>query len=756
MRHPVRMCAVAAASLAAGALIGYPIAHAADVTASITVHPGTVGNPLTAGFGGFSLSTNELRGNDFASSDLRAYLRTLGGTGVIRVGGNSQDETFWTSSGESAPSWATGTITPDSLKPLAALVKATGWRVVLGLNLKHDDPDRAADEAKHAQQAFGSSLLGVEIGNEPGFYLTSTSAYFSAFEANASAIKAAAPGVGLIGPDPNHNSPDFLAAFASHEAAHPDVAEVTDHSYPTSACGSSHASLSELLSTSSVQNETDEATAVVSAARKLNVPAGIDETNSTVCGGTTGVGDVFGAALWGLDYSLLLAQHGVANAEFEGTTSGCSPYSPLCTSDGKLVTQPLYYGMLATALVGTGNFVSVSNPDSASLRAYAVKNGRDLTVVLDDVQDPSSNGPTTVSLNLGADFQQGQMALLATSSGSGLSAKSDITLGGQKVSSDGSFPAPDATAVSVSGQTAEVSVKAGSAAIIRFSGGVAQPAPHADPSASGSTSGPAPTPSASPSGAASPSRTPSPSGVPSPSGTRSRPPVRIATPGSAGGLAGFFAPDFSGAAFCRFPHQNVTVDNGQLTVFYPAGSTAPSAGAPFGGAQECVPFSAGPGDTLALTYSVRFPSGFQFVKGGQLPGIYGGRAPFSGGSHNPNGWSMRLMWGAGGKGGIFAYTAKTAGFGDAIGQGKFSWQADGQWHTVTERVTVNTPGAANGSVTLSYNGQQVIHQGGIDITDTRTPATGLFFSTFFGGHDRSWAPTANESISFKNFSATRQ
>ena len=46
MRHPVRMCAVAAASLAAGALIGYPIAHAADVTESITVHPATVGNPL--------------------------------------------------------------------------------------------------------------------------------------------------------------------------------------------------------------------------------------------------------------------------------------------------------------------------------------------------------------------------------------------------------------------------------------------------------------------------------------------------------------------------------------------------------------------------------------------------------------------------------------------------------------------------------------------------------------------------------------
>jgi hypothetical protein len=747
MRHPVRMCAVAAASLAAGALIGYPIAHASDVTASITVQPGNVGNPMPAGFGGFALSTNALISNEFGNTNLAAYMRTLGSTGIIRVGGNSQDKTFWTSSGESAPSWSDGTVTPASLQSLAALVKSTGWRVILGVNLKHDDPARAADEAKHAQQTFGSSLLGIEIGNEPGSYYSSTSDYFRDFEANAAAIEAAAPGVGLVGPDPNHNSPSFIAAFASNEAAHPDVTEVTNHSYPTSTCGDSVATLPGLLGTGSVQNETETATAVVSAAQKLNVPAGVDETNSTVCGGTKGVSDVFGSSLWALDYSLLLAQDGVSNAEFEGTISGCVTYSPLCqSSDGKLEARPLYYGMLATASIGTGNFVSVSNPDSANVRAYAVKNGTGLTVVLDDVQDPSSNGPTTVSLDLGDDFQQGQMTLLATSSGSGLTATSGITLGGQQVGSDGSFPAPDSTPVSVSGDTAEVSVKAGSAAIIRFSGEGAVRVAAPDSSASASTSGPAATPSAPASQSAPPGQSapPSPTTSPAPAST------------SGDGLAGFFAPAFSGAAFCQFSHQNFTIDNGELTVAYPAGSVAPSGGPPFGGAQECVPSSAGPGDTLALTYSVRFPSGFQFVKGGELPGIYGGAEPFSGGNHSPNGWSMRLMWGAGGKGGIYGYTANTTGFGDAYGQGKFFWQADGQWHTVTERVTVNTPGASNGSVTLSYDGQQVIQQTGIDITETNTPAAGLFFSTFFGGHDSSWAPTADQSISFQNFSESGQ
>ncbi len=214
---------------------------------------------------------------------------------------------------------------------------------------------------------------------------------------------------------------------------------------------------------------------MVTAASQLHVPAAMDETNSTVCGGTPGVSNVFASALWALDYNLLMAQTGVANADFEGGISGCVVYSPLCQStDGTLAAQPLYYGMLATSLVGTGNFVSVTNSDFANVRAYAVRSGGDLTVVLDNVQDPSSNGPATVDLSLGATFQQGQMAVLKTSSAAGLSASTGITLGGQQVGTDGSFPAPTFTPVTVTGQNAVVNVNAGSAAIIRFSSAIGE------------------------------------------------------------------------------------------------------------------------------------------------------------------------------------------------------------------------------------------------------------------------------------------
>jgi hypothetical protein len=231
-------------------------------------------------------------------------------------------------------------------------------------------------------------------------------------------------------------------------------------------------------------------------------------------------------------------------------------------------------------------------------------------------------------------------------------------------------------------------------------------------------------------------------------------PSQTAPTTSAGGLASFFGSDFDASdAFCLFNEQVVSITGSVLTVYYPAGSTAPSMGAPFGGAQICEPFAAGPQTSATLNYAVRFPVGFQFVKGGKLPGLYGGVEPFSGGRHNGDGWSMRLMWRPAGAGEIYAYLAGTTGYGLQLGLGDFYWPADGLWHTVSLHVVVNTPGESNGVAVLSLDGKVVINSTGLDITQTATPISGLFFSSFYGGHDPSWAPTALMHLDFADFSA---
>lgn len=470
-RRRIAFLAVAC-GLAGAMLIGSGPAHAASAAGiSITVHPDQLGNQLHPGFVGLSFGAATVAQDNYASTDLGGYLSTLGHTGVIRIGGNSGDGTFWTSTGEPVPSWATsGTITPAKLRHLATIVRGAGWKVILAVNLKHPDAARAADEARYARQIFGDSLLAIEVGNEPNFYYGSVAAYYTDFGSYVAAIQQAVPGVGITGPDAETNHSSWLGGFAALDAGHPNVTEISDHTYPTSACGSSTATIPELLGTGSVQYETANAQAALAAAAQLGVPAAMTETNSTVCAGTAGVSDVFASALWALDYNLLIAQQGIVNADYmDGTnTAGCDPYTPLCPTTGDLTARPIYYGMLATELVGTGRFAALDDPDSADVRAYAVSHGHRLTVVLDDVQDPAASGATTVTLNLGADYCSGRLTALTSSSSAGLSATAGITLGGQEVGAHGAFSAPQSSPVTVHDQTATVTVPAGSAAIIQF------------------------------------------------------------------------------------------------------------------------------------------------------------------------------------------------------------------------------------------------------------------------------------------------
>lgn len=480
-RHTRIVAVAVAAGVAAATLIGSGPVHAAVIapadsapagSLSITVHPDQLGNQLHPGFVGLSFGAATVAKDDYASTDLGGYLRTLGRPGVIRIGGNSGDSTFWTSTGETAPSWATGgTITPDKLHHLAAIVLGAGWKVLLAVNLKHPDLARAEDEAKYARQIFGDSLQAIEIGNEPNFYYSSVAAYHTDFESYVAAIKQAVPGVGFTGPEAETNHSSWLGDFAALEAGQPDVTEIADHTYPTSACGTSTATIPELLGTGSVQYETANAQAALSAAAQLGVPAAMTETNSTVCAGAPGVSDTFAAALWALDYSLLIAQQGIVNADFMGGTYalGCDPYTPLCPTTGDLTVRPIYYGLLATELVGTGRFAALDNPGAADVRAYAVRHGHRLTVVLDNVQDPATNGTTTVTLNLCDDFRSGRLTALTTSSSAGLSATTDITLGGQQVGPHGAFLPPRSTPVPVHHRSATITLPAGSAAIIEFS-----------------------------------------------------------------------------------------------------------------------------------------------------------------------------------------------------------------------------------------------------------------------------------------------
>jgi hypothetical protein len=263
--------------------------------------------------------------------------------------------------------------------------------------------------------------------------------------------------------------------------------------------------------------------------------------------------------------------------------------------------------------------------------------------------------------------------------------------------------------------------------------------------------GPGTTPTVTPT--ATPSAIPQPPVTPTAS--PSAPPVSSPPPsGSPSGVfpVAFFAPDFTGPATRQFVNQFIAQYGSIVETTYPAGSSAPSSGSP-GGAQARLPMSRGPVDDATLSYQILFPAGTQFVKGGKLPGLCGGQC-WTGSNNGPGGWSTRFMWRAGGAGEVLLSDATTTGYGTDLGRGSWTFLADGQWHTLTQTIHMNTPGQPNGTIDVTYNGVHVAQFTGITFRgagDSNEHIDSLMFTTFYGGHDSTWAPTVTQHFDFATF-----
>jgi len=155
---------------------------------------------------------------------------------------------------------------------------------------------------------------------------------------------------------------------------------------------------------------------------------------------------------------------------------------------------------------------------------------------------------------------------------------------------------------------------------------------------------------------------------------------------------------------------------------------------------------------LLLSYRFRFSPEFDFVRGGKLPGLAGGRA--NDGGNRPtgrDGWSARIVWNAGGQLAAYVYHPdQPSSFGEIL---DFSGRArPGRWHHVVMRVTMNTPGRNDGGIECWLDGNSVLNHGNMRFRDT--PELGIdmvLFSTFFGGSDATWGPRKDETISLDDF-----
>ncbi|HSC86406.1 MAG TPA: hypothetical protein VLC09_04020 [Polyangiaceae bacterium] len=190
-----------------------------------------------------------------------------------------------------------------------------------------------------------------------------------------------------------------------------------------------------------------------------------------------------------------------------------------------------------------------------------------------------------------------------------------------------------------------------------------------------------------------------------------------------------------------------------LRVTYPANQFGPANG----GVQFNVDLK-GDYEELFFSYRVRFAPGFDFVNGGKLPGLVGGSSPSGCTTDLYNGFSARNMWRGGGIVEQYMYYPdRTNRCGDDWNYSGARF-VPGTWHTVEHRIRMGTKGQSNGVMQGWLDGKLLLNRTNVR---WRTATAGyaidtLYFSTFFGGSDSSWAPKSAQRVDFDDFIVSDQ
>jgi hypothetical protein len=126
--------------------------------------------------------------------------------------------------------------------------------------------------------------------------------------------------------------------------------------------------------------------------------------------------------------------------------------------------------------------------------------------------------------------------------------------------------------------------------------------------------------------------------------------------------------------------------------------------------------------------------------------------------------SLRLMWRQNGMLVVYGYIPIAADdpfcslpgvncnpvYGTSIMTGRMSL-VPGQLNTISLTAIMNDVGVPNGTLVLTLNGRSE-SMGGITMrTNANLKLNGIYFSTFYGGSDATWAPPTDQELEFRDF-----
>ena len=440
-------------------LLAATLAAAEPTAATVTVHADQPGLTIPADFVGLSTEKKLMTRDCFhgQNTQLITLCRTLG-PGVWRIGANNVDSTFYKADAQPPLEsmqdnrYVTDprTIGPKSVDAFFDFARATGWKVIYGVNLGANDPQMAAAEAAYALKVGAKEILAIEIGNEPNLYPKGPKRegirpgnwgypqYKAEFAAAADAIVALHPKAPLTGPAVTKSTkwmPLFMADFKDR------IVLATSHVYPLSAPETDpqaqrFTSIEKLLG----DKYPDDWAIKLADAQAAGVPFRIGECNTASGGGKRGVSNAFASALWSIDFLFDVARRGGQGVNLHGSFTA-NNYSPI-VFDKKTSTYgpaPLYYGLLFFSQAAQGRLVPTETQTTANFAAQAVlsADGKLRVTLL----NKDLTKPVAVKLTLGAKVNSAQALRLNAPVAS---ATTDVTFGGAAVSPEGKW-APKTT-----------------------------------------------------------------------------------------------------------------------------------------------------------------------------------------------------------------------------------------------------------------------------------------------------------------------
>jgi hypothetical protein len=343
------------------------------VTVSVTRTP--VGRPIQPGFLGWSFETTAVR--DYTGSNPAAInpvlvqlIRNLAPkqAPIIRIGGNSVDQTWWPLPRVARSPGIKYTLTRSWMATTRALAAETGGKLILGLNLKLNSAAEIAAEAAAYRTYIGSRYIeAFEIGNEPELYPITPYYYrdpgkvpvyprprsynFSAYAREIAGFAKQLGTTTFAGPATGNFF--WLTRARTLFSVQPGLKMVTYHRYPLIKCFTkpgdpNYPTIPNLLSPAASRDLLKGAGPYIALAHGRGATFRVDELNSVACKGKEGVSDTFASALWVLDTLFAIARSGVDGVNIH--TLPEAVYKPFTfdhvAARWVATVRPEYYGLL--------------------------------------------------------------------------------------------------------------------------------------------------------------------------------------------------------------------------------------------------------------------------------------------------------------------------------------------------------------------------------------------------------------------------